>query len=132
MTEEKWCSTCAFVSVLAGSTACCTCAEGGFPGYPNWKPRFDEERIDIIGPNGNEGLHYEEAAETTALDTQVGGGHYKKFAIQPAVFIEKNGLSFLEGCVVKRICRWKDKNGLEDLSKAKHEIDLLIEIHGVK
>lgn len=64
----------------------------------------------------------------TALDTQIGGEHYKKHAIQPVEFITKNALGFLEGCVIKRICRYEDKNGLEDLKKAKHEIDLLIEL----
>ena len=64
----------------------------------------------------------------TALSTQIGGEHYKKYAIQPAEFITKNKLGFLEGCVIKRICRYEDKNGLEDLKKAKHEIDLLIEL----
>ena len=64
----------------------------------------------------------------TALDTQIGGEHYKKCAIQPVEFITKNKLGFLEGCVIKRICRYEDKNGLEDLKKAKHEIDLLIEL----
>ena len=64
----------------------------------------------------------------TALDTQVGGDHYKKHAIQPVEFITKNKLGFLEGCVIKRICRYEDKNGREDLEKIKHEIDLLIEL----
>ena len=64
----------------------------------------------------------------TALDTQIGGTHYKNCAIQPVEFITKNKLGFLEGCVIKRICRYDDKNGLEDLKKAKHEIDLLIEL----
>ncbi len=62
------------------------------------------------------------------LDVQVGGGHYKKYAIQPVEFITKNKLGFLEGCVIKRICRYEDKNGREDLEKIKHEIDLLIEL----
>ena len=64
----------------------------------------------------------------TALGTQIGGEHYKNYAIQPVEFITKNKLGFLEGCVIKRICRYEDKNGLEDLKKAKHEIDLLIEL----
>lgn len=64
----------------------------------------------------------------SALDVQVGGGHYKKKAIQPVEFISANGLNFLEGCVVKRITRWRDKNGIEDLQKIKHEVDLLIEM----
>lgn len=64
----------------------------------------------------------------TALNTQIGGEHYKRYVIQPVEFITKNKLGFLEGCVIKRICRYEDKNGLEDLKKAKHEIDLLIEL----
>ena len=64
----------------------------------------------------------------TALNTQIGGEHYKKHAIQPVEFITKNKLGFLEGCVIKRICRYEDKNGREDLEKIKHGIDLLIEL----
>lgn len=60
------------------------------------------------------------------LDVQVGGGHYKGKAIQPVEYISANGLNFLEGCIVKRITRWRDKNGIEDLEKIKHEVDLLI------
>ena len=69
----------------------------------------------------------------TALQKQTGGTHYKNMAIQPAEYAEKNGLSLLEGNVVKYITRWKLKGQpLSDLEKAKHCIDLLIEIHGVK
>ena len=64
----------------------------------------------------------------SALDTQVGGDHYKDCAIQPVEFITKNNLSFLEGCVIKRVCRHKAKNGKEDLLKATHELQLLIEL----
>jgi TATA-binding protein-associated factor Taf7 len=60
--------------------------------------------------------------------TQVGGDHYKNLRIQPAEYIEANGLSFLEGCIVKRITRWRSKDGLRDLEKIKHEVDLLIEL----
>lgn len=63
-----------------------------------------------------------------ALNEQVGGNHYQ-MAIQPIEFIEKNGLGFSEGCVVKYVCRHKRKNGKEDLLKARHYIDLLIELH---
>lgn len=66
--------------------------------------------------------------EKSALDTQVGGGHYKDLPIQPVEFITKNKLGFLEGCVIKRMCRWRGKNGIEDLKKAIHEIELLIEL----
>lgn len=52
--------------------------------------------------------------EVDPLDVQVGGEHYKNYAIQPVEFITKNKLGFLEGCVIKRICRYEDKNCLED------------------
>jgi len=69
----------------------------------------------------------------TALQKQTGGTHYKGMAIQPAEYAEKNGLSLLEGNVVKYITRWKLKGQpLSDLEKAKHCIDLLIEIHSVE
>jgi hypothetical protein len=61
------------------------------------------------------------------LNIQIGGDHYKDKAVQPVEYIEANNLTFLEGCVVKRITRWRSKNGIEDLIKAKHEIDLMIE-----
>lgn len=64
----------------------------------------------------------------SALDVQVGGGHYKKMKIQPVEYITQNGLGFLEGCIVKRITRWRDKDGIQDLEKIKHEVDLLIEM----
>jgi len=68
-----------------------------------------------------------------ALQTQTGGTHYKNMAIQPAEYAEKNGLSLLEGNVVKYISRWKLKGTpLADLLKAKHCIDLLIELHEVE
>lgn len=69
-------------------------------------------------------------AEPNPADIQIGGGHYKDMAIQPAVFIHKNGIGFLEGCVIKRMCRYKKKDGagLQDLLKAKHEIELIIEM----
>ena len=58
---------------------------------------------------------------------QIGGDHYKTMKIQPAEFIEQNGLSCLQGNAIKYICRFRDKNGIEDLRKAKHYIDMLIE-----
>ena len=58
--------------------------------------------------------------------TQIDGDHYSKMKIQPIDFIEANGLSFSEGCVIKYICRWKSKGGVKDLEKAKTFIDRLI------
>lgn len=63
-----------------------------------------------------------------AYARQEGGQHYKSMPIQPAHFSETNGLSFLEGCIVKRICRWRRGGaGAEDLRKLIHEAELLIE-----
>ena len=61
----------------------------------------------------------------TALDVQICGDHYKNLTIQPVEFITANGLAFLEGCVIKRMCRHSSKNGIDDLRKAIHEIQLL-------
>jgi hypothetical protein len=49
-------------------------------------------------------------------------------AIQPIEFIHKNHLSFIEGCIIKYTCRYKAKDGVEDLKKIKHYVDLLIEL----
>ena len=62
-----------------------------------------------------------------SLKTQVGGSHYKGFAIQPAEYSIKNKLGFAEGNVVKYVSRAQLKGGLEDLLKAKHYLDMLIE-----
>jgi hypothetical protein len=64
----------------------------------------------------------------SALDVQVGGGHYKSYAIQPVEFIHKNKIPYIEGCAIKYLCRWREKGGVEDLKKARHYIDLLIEM----
>ena len=61
----------------------------------------------------------------SALDKQVGGNHYKQFAIQPAVFCHINRIPYLEATAIKYLCRWKDKGGITDLDKAIHFIELL-------
>jgi hypothetical protein len=63
----------------------------------------------------------------SALDIQTGGSHYKDLKIQPVEYIHANDLGFCEGSVIKYITRWRAKNGIEDLKKARHFIDLLIE-----
>lgn len=64
----------------------------------------------------------------TALTVQEGGNHYKDMPIQPVEYIHVNKLGYFEGCVIKYVSRWKKKNGIEDLKKARHFIDLLIEL----
>lgn len=58
---------------------------------------------------------------------QIGGSHYMK-AIQPWDYIAANQLGYFEGNVVKYVTRWKDKGGINDLMKAKHYIEKLIEL----
>jgi hypothetical protein len=75
--------------------------------------------------------YLERNPQPSALDVQVAGSHYKDKKIQPVQYIHANGLGFLEGCIVKRITRWRDKPAatrFEDLEKIKHEIDLLIQL----
>ena len=61
------------------------------------------------------------------LDTQIGGDHYTKLAIQPMQYSMANNLDALQHTVIKYVTRFRDKNGIEDLEKAKHCIDMLIE-----
>jgi hypothetical protein len=63
----------------------------------------------------------------SAYDKQIGGSHYKKMKIQPSQFVIENELLFPEGNVIKYICRHRYKNGKEDLEKAIHFIEMIIE-----
>ncbi len=72
------------------------------------------------------------AEEIKALCAQVGGDHYKKLKIQPVEYIHANGIGYFEGNVVKYITRWRDKGGIKDLEKAKHYIELLIQLEQEK
>lgn len=64
----------------------------------------------------------------SALNQQIGGGHYKKLQYQPMSFIAKMHLSFSQGCIVKYVSRYRYKNGLEDLKKAVHYCQLANEL----
>lgn len=66
--------------------------------------------------------------EKDPLARQVGGSHYKDFKIQPVEFIVANDIGFLEGNVIKYLCRWRAKNGPQDLEKALHYVEILIEM----
>lgn len=63
----------------------------------------------------------------SALDTQVGGNHYTKRPIQPFEYSMRNGLDPMQHTIIKYVTRFRDKEGREDLEKARHTIDLLIE-----
>ena len=63
----------------------------------------------------------------SVYNKQIGGTHYKKMKIQPSKFVIENKLLFPEGSVIKYVIRHQDKGGKEDLEKAKHMIDMIIE-----
>jgi hypothetical protein len=62
------------------------------------------------------------------LQKQEGGDHYKKLKIQPVEYIYANNIPFIEGSIIKYVSRWRDKGGVQDLKKAVHFLDLLIEL----
>lgn len=71
---------------------------------------------------------YNHMYEHLQAEKQIGGTHYSTKQIQPIQYIEANNLGFHEANVIKYITRWQDKNGLEDLEKAKWYIDRLIQL----
>jgi hypothetical protein len=87
------------------------------------------EYLDSLMQDGSK-YKISESTEGTALQEQIGGNHYKNFPIQPLEFITKNKLSFIQGCVIKRVCRYNlpGGKGKEDLLKIIHELQCLIEM----
>lgn len=69
---------------------------------------------------------------STANEIQIGGDHYRGKTIQPWDFIAANQLGYFEGNIVKYVSRWKDKGGVNDLKKARHYLDKLIELSETK
>ena len=88
------------------------CAGSGWNWKTPWDNGFSRHTTDDI-PDIN--------------DQQIGGNHYKRMAIQVWDFIISNGLNYLEGNIVKYVSRWRKKGGLQDLYKARHYLDKLIE-----
>lgn len=136
--ENVSCSTCKYRTKSANSSPCVSCYK-----YESWEAPLSAPTMEEVKPQlsfGNkvpptmEIAHAEiDAAQLeervlSALNTQVGGGHYKQFPIQPIEFTFKNNLNFLQGNIIKYACRYKDKNGKEDLEKVIHYAQLLIEL----
>jgi len=112
------------VSECKGDGSCGACQEE--------EPKEEKKKLEVPEVKGNpfdRMSHW----KAKATDNQVGGEHYKDFLIPPAEFVTKNKLGYLQGSVIYRMCRY-DRKGtpLEDLEKAKHEIDLLIQLEGLK
>ena len=94
----------------------------------------DPDAGDFTGVSAKSGLDpADRRVEQSALAIQVGGTHYKDFAIQPVEYIHANKLGFCEGNVVKYITRHAAKNGADDIRKVIHYCQLLLELqYGVK
>ena len=63
-----------------------------------------------------------------AIESQVGGNHYKDMAFQPIELIAALRCSFIQGCIIKYISRYKNKNGAQDIKKCIHYAQLAIEL----
>ena len=98
------------------------------PLFPEIEPKVTAEEDEAFNELSKAQKDYIAAIGTDPLDLQVGGNHYKMLAIQPIEYITKNNLGYCEANVVKYISRWRDKGGKKDLEKAKHYIDLLIQL----
>jgi hypothetical protein len=116
---KRPCGQCAHKDEELNYDPCKSCF--GTMGKPNFKAVESK-----LSPTEYAQLHIETPA--SALNVQEGGNHYKDLKIQPVEFIHANNIPFLEGNVIKYIARWRNKNGIADLKKAKHYIDLLIEL----
>lgn len=94
----------------------------------------DSKRLAECG-DGQRGYYVKDALQTfgdmieesSALDTQIGGGHYKKYEIEPIEFIIRNQIKGAEASIIKYACRHEDKNGAEDVRKIIHYGMLLLE-----
>lgn len=82
---------------------------------------------EVVEERPKEG-HWADAPKPPASSTQVGGGHYKDLPIQPIEYCQKNELNAIESFVVKYVTRHRNKNGAEDIKKAIHCLELLLEI----
>jgi hypothetical protein len=74
--------------------------------------------------------HMQQSFNANAI--QHGGDHYKSKAVEPWDYIAANNLGYFEGNIVKYVSRWKEKNGVEDLKKAMHYLQKLIELTEAK
>lgn len=103
-----------------------------------WTNSSGEDRQDIkdrswVDQQFEKGEWYyldqeKEVKPKSALDKQVSGNHYKDCGIQPIEYIHANGLSYLEGNVIKYTTRHSKKNGKADIEKAIHYLELILEM----
>ena len=104
--------------------------EGWKAGCPKCKEEEMSDPLEtstLYGPVARPTLTQMEQIQS-ALSKQVAGSHYKDQAIQPVEYIHANKIGYFEGNVIKYVTRWRNKNCIADLEKAKHYIELLIEL----
>lgn len=128
-TISRKCAACGTVqTVVFGKpfTHCEACMD--FKKHVANQGRIDKDKEKLANRALEEnGIISPEDAMTRAIDTQVGGDHYKNLPIQPVIFCQRNKLSACESSVVKYVCRHRSKNGRKDLEKAIHYLQILIE-----
>lgn len=86
-----------------------------------------DRRVDITKPKYVFTPSEVKLTPPSALTKQVSGDYYKILGIQPVEYINANNIGYFEGNVIKYVTRWKTKNGIADLEKAKHYLEMLIE-----
>ena len=92
---------------------------------------FDAEPTQgmwVMDKMAGELIRIQPSQDSSPLNKQVSGDHYKGLKIQPIEYLHANNIPFAEGCAIKYLTRWRDKGGVSDLEKAKHFIELLIEL----
>jgi len=103
------------------------CIEEDVKDADEWMPEKDQiQNYRRKVAKWNESLNKDEPS--TALDTQIGGDHYKDMPIQPIEFCMANNLNPCQTYAVKYICRYPNKNGKEDILKAIHTLQLLLDM----
>ena len=91
-----------------------------------WQRHTQPEELPFMDSLNDQYAEIEQVRQS-AYDKQEGGSHYKKLAIQPMQYALTNKLDYAQANVVKYVTRHADKNGKEDLLKAIHNIELMIE-----
>jgi len=114
MSTKLWCVDCIHTTVNASEEPCVNCFHKG---KPNWESKVGA--VVIID-------NFKETGTQGASATQVGGSHYQ-LPIQPIDYIVKNNLGYREGNVIKYVSRYKTKNGKEDIKKAIHYLEMILE-----
>ena len=112
------CEECVYLKTHLDDAPCVGCSAEGNAFVPHSVPNKDIEARR---------LQHTESTSGKALDTQVGGGHYKDFKIQPVEFIVANDIPYREANVIKYTTRHKDKNGIEDVRKAIHYLQMIVD-----